>query len=40
MLTVECGELTGFEDVVRSLSDVCLYGVCFLILMEPHTNQI
>ena len=36
MLTVECGELIGFEDVVhRSLSDLCLYGVYSFILTDP-----
>ena len=28
-----------FEDEVQSLLDMCLYDVCFLILIEPHTNQ-
>ena len=31
--------LLVFEDEVQSLLDMCLYDVCFLILIEPYTNQ-
>ena len=29
-----------FEDKVQPLLNICLYGVCSLILTKPHTNQI
>ena len=29
-----------FKEVVRLLLNMCLRGVCFVILTEPQTNQI
>ena len=29
-----------FKDALESLLNMCLYGVCSLILTEPHTNQM
>jgi hypothetical protein len=40
MLIIECRVLTKFEDVVQSFLNMCHYGVCSLILVESHTNQI
>ena len=31
--------LLKFQDVVHSLSNMCLYGVCSMVLAKPHTNQ-
>ena len=40
MFTIECGLVNKkIEDVVQSLLYMCLYGVCSLNLIEPHTNQ-
>ena len=30
----------GALTLVQSLLEMCLYDVCSLILMDPHTNQI
>ena len=34
------GEVDKIEDKVQPLLNICLYGVCSLILTKPHTNQI
>ena len=38
LLSVE--QLWIFENLTQSLSNMCLYDVCSLILAEPHTNRI
>ena len=40
VILVSVEQIFMFEDVVQSLLNICLYIVCFLILTEPHTNQI
>jgi hypothetical protein len=39
VFTIECGMSDKFEDMVQSLSSMCLYDVCSFILTEPHTIQ-
>ena len=36
---IECKVVMIFENVVQSLSNTCLYDVCFLIITEPHNKQ-
>ena len=37
---VSVEQLIKFEDIVQSLSNKCLCGVCSSILIELHTNKV
>lgn len=37
---IECGVTYNIEVVVRSLLNICYYGVWYVIFIEPHINQI